>query len=130
VDAGREAHLLPGTEVETTPAIPLEALAARLLHFGSKDVERATRRLAEQLRQIIARALQVDPAERYQSALSMADDLRGYMRDSWPKYHERELAAETAALISAARKLDEHVAYSVMEAGILPAPVDQPWNSP
>jgi serine/threonine-protein kinase len=130
VEAGREAHLLPGTEVETTPAIPLEALAARLLHFGSKDVERATKRLAERLRRIIARALQVDPAERYQSALTLADELRGYMSDSWPKYHEGNLAAEMATLISAARKLDEHVAYSVMEASILPAPVDQPWNSP
>ncbi|HYH97709.1 MAG TPA: hypothetical protein VD972_17175, partial [Hyalangium sp.] len=116
-------------QVETTPTIPLEILTARLLHFGSKDVERATRRLAERLRRIIAGALQVDPAERHQSALTLADELRGYMSDSWPKYHERNLAAEMATLISAARKLDEHVAYSVTESGILPAPVDQPWNS-
>jgi serine/threonine protein kinase len=130
VEAGGEAHLLPGTQVETTPAIPLEILTARLLHFGSKDVERSTRRLAERLRRIIAKALQIDPSERYQSALSLADDLRGYISDYWPKYHEGNLAAEMATLIRAARKLDEHVAYSVTESGILPAPVDRPWNSP
>lgn len=124
------AFVLPGTQVETEPAIPFEVLTARLLNFGSKDVDRATKRLAERLRRIIAKALQVAPSERYQSALAMADDLRGYMRDSWPKYHEGELAAEMAALIRAARKLDEHVAYGVTEPGILPTPVDVPGNIP
>ncbi|MDY7229474.1 serine/threonine-protein kinase [Hyalangium rubrum] len=124
------AFVLPGTRVETEPAIPLEVLTARLLNFGSEDVNRATKRLAQRLRRIIAKALQVDPSERYQSTLDMADDLRGYMRDSWPKYHEGELAAEMAALIRAARKLDEHVAYGVTEPGILSTPVDVPWNIP
>jgi hypothetical protein len=35
-----------------------------------------------------------------------------------------------AALIRAARKLDEHVAYGVTEPGILSTPVDVPWNIP
>ncbi|WP_224370460.1 serine/threonine-protein kinase [Hyalangium versicolor] len=122
--------VLPGTRVETEPIIPLEVLAPRLVNFGSKDVDRATKRLAVRLRRIIAKALQVDPSKRYPSALAMADDLRGYMHDSWPQYHEGELAAETAALIRAARKLDEHVAYGVTEPGILPTPVDVPGNIP
>jgi serine/threonine protein kinase len=121
---------LPGTRVETEPAIPLEVLTARLLNFGSKDVDRATKRLADRLRRIIAKALQVEPSERYQSAIAMADDLRGYMRDSWPRYHEGELAAEMAAITRAARKLDEHAAYGVTEPGILPTPVDMPGSIP
>ena len=66
----------------------------------------------------------------YRKLRRQLKDLRGYLSDSWPKYHEENLAAEMATLIRAARKLDEHVAYSVTESGILPAPVDQPWNSP
>jgi serine/threonine protein kinase len=124
----RSTFLLPGTQVETEPAIPLGILTARLLNFGEEDVERTTKKLDVRLRRIIAKALQVDPTERYQSALTMADDLRGYLRDYWPRYQAGGLAAEVAMLIRAARKLNEHVAYSVTEPGILPAPVDQPWN--
>ena len=103
-------------------------LTARLLNFGEEDVERTTKKLDVRLCRIIAKALQVDPSERYQSALTLADDLRGYLSDYWPKYRAGDLAAEMTLLIRAARKLNEHVAYSVTTPGILPALVDQPWN--
>ena len=118
--------LPPGTQAEVTPSIPLELLAARLLRFGPKDVERAGRGLPARLRQIVARALRVDPSERYPSALALADELRGFRSAQWPQYREQELAAEVAALISAAKKLDRSVAYSVTEPGVLPA--EKPWR--
>lgn len=128
-DEEASSLVLPGTRVETEPAIPLGVLSARLLSFGPSQVERATQRLAPRLRRIIARALQVKPSERYPSARALADELRAYLREDWPHYHPRELAAELAALIRAARSLDEQVAYGVTEPGILCAPVDQPGNA-
>ena len=118
--------MLPGTHVETAPIIPLGLLATRLLHFGPKQVERAARKLPIGLRRIISKALQVEPSQRYPSALAMAADLREFLSSACPTFHEAEVAAERAALLRAAKKLHANVAYSVTEPGILPA--ESPWS--
>jgi len=120
VEADGDTGLPPGLQVEMTPAIPLGPLARRLLHFGPKDVERAARKLPLRLRQIIAKALQVEPSERYPSAQAMSEELRGFMSAERPTHREAEVAEERAGLIRAAKKLRENVAYSVTEPGILP----------
>jgi serine/threonine-protein kinase len=127
VDA--EPLLLPETRTETTPFIPLGILAARLLRFGPKDVARASSKLPERLRAIISRALQVEPPERYPSALAMADDLGEFLSSTRPQYGEAEVAAEVARLVSAAKRLDAPEAYSVAGEGVLPAPVDLPRSA-
>ncbi|HYH97754.1 protein kinase domain-containing protein [Hyalangium sp.] len=130
LEAELEPLLLPDTRAEMTPSIPLGIMAARLLHFGPKDVDRAARRLPARLRLIISKALQVDPSQRYQSALAMEEELRGFLSGSCPTYGEVEVAAEMARLLSAAKKLDAQVAYSVAGDGILPAPADLPRSFP
>jgi eukaryotic-like serine/threonine-protein kinase len=120
VEAGVEMGLPPGLQVEMTPTIPLRLLAHRILHFGPQDVQRAARKLPLRLRRIIAKALQVEPSERYPSALAMAEELRGFLSEECPTYREAEVAQERAELIRAAKKLRENVAYSVTEPGILP----------
>lgn len=116
-----ETGLLPGTRTEVTPIIPLGQLAHRLLNFGPKEVARALRKLPPRLCRIIAKALRVEPSERYPSALEMAQALRGFLSEECPTYHQAEVARERAQLIQAAKKLPEPVAYSVLEPGILPA---------
>ncbi len=120
VGAEAEAGLPPDLQVEVPPLIPLEQLAYRLLRFGPKEVQRAARRLPLRLRRILAKALQPEPAERYPSALEMAEELRGFLSEACPKYGEREVAAERTMLIGAARRLRDNAAYSVLEPGILP----------
>jgi len=126
LEVGAGPRLAPNTRAETTPLIPLELLAARLLRFGPGEVERAASRLPRQLHALLARALQAEPAERYPSARAMAEELRELMRGAWPHLGEAQVAAEAAQLLRAARKLHDPGAYGALEDGVLPEPADVP----
>ncbi|MCY1073635.1 protein kinase domain-containing protein [Archangium lansingense] len=105
--------------------LPLETLANRLLHFGPEEVQQATEELPEPLRRIVARALRPEPAERYQTAGQLRDELRDFLQGAGQQpYGAKQAKAEVNRLFGEASDLDKLQAYPIVEIGVLPVPPD------
>ncbi|WP_052517777.1 protein kinase domain-containing protein [Archangium violaceum] len=117
----RALRLVSGVKAEQSAWASIEVLADRLLRFGPEDVERIAHKAPAPLKQIAHRALRSDPAERYQSAAEMRDDLRTYLRSLRQPFGATEAAAELADILKKASALKRKAAHPV-EIGVLPWP--------
>lgn len=87
--------------------VPVAQMAARIQRFGPEDVERATQGLSEPLRAVVHRALQREPAERYQSGLELRDALREFLVVQGRSYGRPEAAREVLVAVKEAELLRE-----------------------
>ncbi|WNG50197.1 serine/threonine protein kinase [Archangium minus] len=117
----RALRLVSGVKAEQSAWASIEVLADRLLRFGPEDVERIAQQAPAPLMKVALRALQSDPAERYQSAAELRDDLRAYLRSLGPPFGATEAAAELADILKKASALKRKDAHPV-EMGVLPWP--------
>ncbi|HEX5748880.1 MAG TPA: serine/threonine-protein kinase [Archangium sp.] len=117
----RALRLVSGVRAEHSAWASIEVLADRLLRFGPEDVERIAYKAPAPLKQVAHRALRSDPAERYQSAAEMRDDLRAYLRSLRQPFGATEAAAELADILKKASALKRKAAHPV-EIGVLPWP--------
>jgi eukaryotic-like serine/threonine-protein kinase len=105
---------------EQPPILELRTLANRLLHFGPQEVQRATQSIAEPLQHIIRRAMQAEPACRYQSAAEMRDDLRAFIKASGQPFGAEQAQAELKSLLMEAADMRGLGAHTTVELGVLP----------
>ncbi|QRK09166.1 serine/threonine protein kinase [Archangium violaceum] len=117
----RALRLVSGVKAEQSAWASIEVLADRLLRFGPEDVERIAQQAPAPLKKIALRALQRDPAERYQSAAELRDDLRAYLRSLGQPFGATEAAAELADILKKASALKRKDAHPI-EMGVLPWP--------
>ena len=117
----RALRLVSGVRAEQSAWASIEVLADRLLRFGPEDVERIAFKAPAPLKQVAQRALRSDPAERYQSAAELRDDLRAYLRSLGRPFGAPEAAAELADILKKASALKRKDAHPV-ELGVLPWP--------
>jgi len=113
-----------GLRTEHPTWIGLEVLFNRVLSFGPEEIERETELVPEPLREVLRKALQPSPDNRYRTAADMRDDLRFYLRTSDAAGFGRlELEEERKATLNEAteRKL---LAAQTIERGVLPTPED------
>jgi len=73
------------------------------------------------LKQVVHLALWSNPAERYQSAAELRDELRAYLRSLGQPFGAAEAAAELADILKKASALKRKAAHPV-EMGVLPWP--------
>ncbi|MBN1204485.1 MAG: serine/threonine protein kinase [Myxococcaceae bacterium] len=78
--------------------VPAPEMAMRMERFHPEHVARATQRLSAPMRAIVMRALQRDPAQRYQSGLEMRDDLWDFLGGFGRCYGSRAAAQEISQL--------------------------------
>ncbi|HLL02942.1 MAG TPA: serine/threonine-protein kinase [Myxococcaceae bacterium] len=71
-------------------------MAQRMERFRPEHVERATRNLSAPLRAIVTRALRRDPAERFQSALELRNELWDFLGGTGRCYGPRDAENEMA----------------------------------
>ncbi|HZH15374.1 MAG TPA: protein kinase [Archangium sp.] len=114
-------QLVSGVRAEHSAWASIEVLADRLLRFGREDVERIADKAPAPLKQVVHRAIRSDPAERYQSAAEMRDELRAYLRSLRQPFGVPEAAAELADILKRASALKRKDAHPV-EIGVLPWP--------
>jgi serine/threonine-protein kinase len=117
----RALQLVSGVRAEHSSWTSIEVLADRLLRFGPEDVERIARQAPAPLKQVVHRALRSAPAERYQSAAEIRDELRAYLGNLRRPFGAPEAAAELSDILneaSALKRLDAHP----VEFGVLPWP--------
>jgi eukaryotic-like serine/threonine-protein kinase len=117
----RALQLVSGVRAEHSAWASIAVLAERLLRFGPEDVERIARQAPAPLKKVVLRALQSDPAERYQSAAEMRDELRAYLASLRQPFGARGAAAELADIVKSASALERLDAHPV-ELGVLPWP--------
>jgi serine/threonine protein kinase len=117
----RATQLVSGMRAEQPAWASVEVLAARLLRFGSEDVERMASSAPAPLQSIIAKALRTNPAERYQSAGELRDDLRSYLDGPRHPFGASEAAAEVKDTLQRASALKRMKAHPV-ELDVLPWP--------
>jgi eukaryotic-like serine/threonine-protein kinase len=117
----RALRLVSGVRAEQSAWASIEVLADRLLRFGPEDVERIAHKAPAPLKEVAHRALRSNPAERYQSAAGMRDDLRAYLRSLRKPFGAAEAAAELADILKKASALKRKAAHPV-EIGVLPWP--------
>jgi len=117
----RALRLVSGVRAEHSAWSSIEVLADRLLRFGPEDVDRIAYKAPAPLKQVAHRALRSDPAERYQSAAEMRDELRAYLRSLRQPFGVTEAAAELADIFKKASALKRKDAHPV-ELGVLPWP--------
>ncbi|MFY0563351.1 hypothetical protein ACN28E_05860 [Archangium lansingense] len=85
----------------------------------------AAEELPEPLRRIVARALRPEPAERYQTAGQLRDELRDFLQGAGQQpYGAKQAKAEVNRLFGEASDLDKLQAYPIVEIGVLPVPPD------
>jgi serine/threonine-protein kinase len=75
-------------------------MSMRMERFRPEHVERATRGLSAPMRAIITRALQREPAERFQSGLELRDELWAFLGGTGRCYGPREVVREMAQVRS------------------------------
>jgi len=117
----RALQLVSGVRVEHSAWASIEVLTDRLLRFGPEDVERITQQAPAPLRNVALRALQSDPAKRYQCAADLRDELRAYLVTLQRPFGAPEAAAELTDIIKKASALKRMDAHPV-EIGVLPWP--------
>ncbi len=98
--------------------LSLGALSKRLGNFGPEEVERFAHGLPEGLIPILKRALQREPARRYQRALDMRDALRACLGSLPGPYGSREAVAEVHELRALSLKYPRDA--NPLEQGVLP----------
>ncbi|WP_164011146.1 serine/threonine-protein kinase [Pyxidicoccus trucidator] len=121
-DPPREVAVTDMTADEE-PDLPLGQVLALMKRLSHVDVERATARLPEGLRDILRRALQKEPSGRYATAEELCRELRAWLQALLPGYGRREAAEDMAHVIadaSAMRELGEP-----LEGGLYPAGLDE-----
>jgi serine/threonine-protein kinase len=117
-------HFPQGLRTERPTWIGLEVLFNRVLSFGPEELERQTELVSAPLREILCKALQADPSNRYSTAAEMRDDLRYYLRMSEaPGFGRLELEEERKAILNEATERKLLAAQSI-ERGVLPTPED------
>lgn len=104
--------------------LELRVLADRVLHFSLEQVADLTRELPPALQHIVSRALRSEPAERYQTAGEMRDELHAYVRSQAGRLSAQQVARECRRIIQAARGLGSLPCYSQVEKGLLRAPLE------
>ncbi|HYO58688.1 serine/threonine protein kinase [Archangium sp.] len=117
----RALQLVSGVRVEHSAWASIEVLTDRLLRFGPEDVERIAHKTPAPLKQVVHRALRSNPAERYQSAAELRDDLRAYLHSLRQPFGAPEAAEELADIVARASALKRKDAHPI-ELGVLPWP--------
>ena len=117
----RALQLVSGVRAEHSSWASIEVLADRLLRFGPEDVERIAQQAPAPLKQVVHRALRSAPAERYQSAAEIRDELRAYLGNLRRPFGAPEAATELADIVKSASTLKRLDAHPV-EFGVLPWP--------
>jgi eukaryotic-like serine/threonine-protein kinase len=109
-----EDRFHPDFQSEHSAFIPVKQLANRVLQFDPELVAQDTRDVPEALRPIIARALRLDPNERYHSAAEMRNELLSYLCSVGVPFRGRKLEAEVSSLLK--EVTDQH--FFVVSGGI------------
>lgn len=120
-----EDRFHPDFQSEHSAFIPVKQLANRVLQFDPELVAQNTQGIPETLRPVIARALRLDPDERYRSAAEMRNELLNYLRSCGEPYGGRKLEAEVSPLL---KEATDHHFFAVsggIERGLFrDSPVD------
>ena len=117
------AEAVPDMRADEEPDLPLHQMLALVKRCTPEDVARATAMLPEELRVILCRALQREPAARYATAEDLCRELRVQLHALQPGYGRTEAARDLEDVISGAsamRGLGEPV-----EGGLYPAGLDE-----
>lgn len=122
--SGVQSRFPPEVRSEMPTFIKLETLAHRVLHFGAEDVLKVADEIAPPLRRIVSKALRINPNERYQTADTLREELRAYLRDLPQPYGAKEAEAELAELLKQASDVGRLAAFAGVERGVLPVPLD------
>lgn len=117
----RALRLVSGVRAEHSSWASIEVLADRLLRFGPEDVELIAKQAPAPLKEVAQRALRSKPAERYQSAAEMRDELRAYLHSLPRPFGASEAAAELADILKKASALKQIDAHPI-EMGVLKWP--------
>jgi serine/threonine-protein kinase len=110
----------PNIVSERPTWIKLEVLANRVLRFGPAEVERAASELPTRLQAILMRALQPTPAERFESAAEMRNQLRLFLLSLAEQYTVIERASELKAILQEASRRWSSSSLALIERGVLP----------
>jgi len=116
-----EDNTLHGTEPSW---LSLGELSKHLSNFGPEEVERFAHGLADGLIPILKRALERDPARRYQRGTDMRDALRTCLASLPGPYGAREAVAELQELRALSLKSPRDA--NPIEQGVLPEGDDVP----
>lgn len=121
-----ETRLQSGLRIEhASSLLPLEVLAFRVLHFGPEEVQRTAAELPEPLQRVLAKALCPEPAERYETAGQMRDELRDFLhRSGQTPFGAKQARAEVTTIFNRVLDLDELKAQPFAERGVFPLPPD------
>jgi eukaryotic-like serine/threonine-protein kinase len=92
--AGPPSVVQASLESEEQSWVPAPQMAMRMERFRPEHVERATRMLSASMRAIVTRALQRDPAQRYQSGMELRDELWAFLGGAGRCFGPREAARE------------------------------------
>jgi len=121
-----DAHALPGPassprrrqapRCEEPSFLPADALAERAARVTPESVERAARALSAPMRQVLRRALQPHPGERFPSAAHLRDALHTLAASQAPGYGRLELLHELRGLVLEAAPHREEMELSSAEA--------------
>ncbi|WPB80945.1 serine/threonine-protein kinase [Archangium violaceum] len=99
-------------------------LAERVLTFGPEDVERVARKVPEQLKGILHKALRAHPDDRYQTGGEMRDELCAWLSTQGKRFGRARAAAELRALDREKPTPQETRAFPI-ERGVLPTPEEE-----
>ncbi|MGZ3457263.1 MAG: serine/threonine-protein kinase [Archangium sp.] len=99
-------------------------LANRILSFGPDDVERVARKVPEQLKGILHKALRAQPDDRYQTGGEMRDELCAWLSSQGKRFGRARAAAELRALMREKPAPQETRAFPI-ERGVLPTPEEE-----
>lgn len=105
--------------------VELGTLANRVLHFGPEELLHAADVVPEPLQRIVAKALRVNPDERYASASDMHDDLCCYLLGLKPAYGAKEVAEEASDILMHAAELEGVPSHAAFKQGGLASPPDR-----
>jgi serine/threonine protein kinase len=96
--AGPPSTVQAALQSEEQSWVPAPEMAMRMERFRTEHVERATQGLSAPMRAIVTRALQREPAARYQSGLEMRDDLWSFLGGQGRCYGAREAEQEISQI--------------------------------
>jgi serine/threonine protein kinase len=96
--AGPPSNVQASLESEEQSWVPAPEMAMRMERFRIEHVERAVQGLSAPMRAIVTRALQREPAERYQSGLELRNGLWAFLGGAGRCYGPREAEREISLI--------------------------------
>ncbi|MFL5349853.1 MAG: serine/threonine-protein kinase [Hyalangium sp.] len=104
--AGPPSTVQASLDSEEQSWVTAPEMAMRMERFRIEHVERATQGLSVPMRAIVTRALQREPADRYQSGLELRDDLWALLGGTGRCYGAREAEKEASVIRGEAARLN------------------------